>query len=126
MRRLLSVVLGLGALLGWTAPASRPADSALDNFFALHARAQSQAQALLYAADASAFPTISAFMDVFDVSGRFVSGIQPAQVTVFEDGQAVPLGSLTETLVPMQLAVAINPGAALAVRDSTGKVRFDA
>jgi len=96
----------------------------LDNCFLTTAGAQSQAQAVLYAADASAFPSISAFMDVFDASGRFVSGLQPQQVTIFEDGQPIAAEALTEMVVPLQLTVAISPGPALAVRDGLGKERF--
>jgi hypothetical protein len=100
-----------------------PAALLLDNFFL--ARAQAQAAVVLYPADAATFPAISSFMDVFDVSGRFVSGILPEQVTVFEDDQPLPLTSLTEMVVPLQLAVAINPGPALGVRDNQGKQRFE-
>ena len=80
---------------------------------------------MLYPADAAAFPAISTFMDVFDASGRFVSAIKPEQVTVYEDGQALPVESLTEMVVPLQLAVAINPGPALATRDKLGMGRFE-
>ena len=110
MRRVLILIIALAALLLWSGPGSCPAYSVLDNFFLEHARAQGQARLVLYPADASAFPTVSTFMDVFDASGRFVSGILPEQVTAYEDGQAVPVQSLNETVVPLQLAVAVNPG----------------
>lgn len=125
MRRIIILLLTLAGLLGWSGQGSCPAFSVLDNCFLESARAQSQAQAVLYPPDASAFPTVSMFMDVFDASGRFVSGILPEQVTVHEDGQPVPLQSSTETVVPLQLAVAINPGPALATRDKLGMERFE-
>lgn len=116
--------IALGLFIGWSMPGSCPAVPVLDNFFLVRAQAQEQARAVLYAADAAAFPTISTFMDVFDASGRFVSSIHPEQVTVFEDGQPLPVASLTEMVVPLQLTVAINPGPALAVRDKLGKERY--
>ena len=58
-------------------------------------------------------------------SGRFVSGILPEQVTAYEDAQPVPLKSMTETVVPLQLTLAINPGPALATRDKLGMERFE-
>jgi hypothetical protein len=96
----------------------------LDNCFAVHAQAPGQAHVVLYPADAAAFPAISSFMDVFDATDRFVSGLQPQQVTVSEDGQPVQLDSLTEMVVPLQLTVAINPGPALGVQDKLGTPRF--
>lgn len=124
MRRVVPLILTVGLFLGWSMPDSCPAVPLLDNFFLVSAEAQSQAQAVLYPADAAAFPSISTFMDVFDSSGRFVSGILPEQVTVFEDGQPLPVASLAETVVPLQLVVAINPGPALATRDKLGTDRF--
>ena len=103
MRRTTILIGILALLLGWSGLGSCPACGVLDNFFLKAALAQSQAQAVLYPADASAFPSISTFMDVFDASGRFVSGIQPGQVTAYEDGQPIPLQTLTETVVPLQL-----------------------
>jgi hypothetical protein len=125
MRRIQILIVALGLSLWWSEPGSCPAIPELDNFFLVSARAQAQAHVVLYTADASAFPAISSFMDVFDASDRFVSGLHPEQVTVFEDGEPVPVASLNEMVVPLQLAVAINPGPALAVRDKLGKVRYE-
>ncbi len=109
MRKVLVLLLGLGLFLGWGMPV----------------RALSGAEADLYPADASAFPTISSFLDVFDATGRFVSGLKPPQVTILEDNQALPVTSLTEMTVPMQLAIAINPGPGFGIHDKSGAGRFD-
>ena len=113
MRKLIILLAGLGLLaypaMGWGLPV----------------RAQSRAEADLYPADVSAFPTISSFLDVFDASGRFVSGLKPEQVTVIEDGQQLAVKSLNESVVPMQLAVAINPGSILGLNDKSGLSRID-
>jgi hypothetical protein len=113
MRKLIILLAGLGLLaysaIGWGLPV----------------RAQSRAEADLYPADASAFPTISSFLDVFDASGRFVSGLKSEQVTVIEDGQQLAVKSLNESVVPMQLAVAINPGSIFGLNDKAGLSRID-
>ena len=124
MRKLIILICGLGLLLGWAPPNSCPAASALDNCLVAHAQAPTRAEVDLYPADASVFPTISTFMDVFDASGRFVSGLKPEQVTVSEDDQAVQVRDLNEMVVPLQIAVAINPGPAYGVRDKLGIPTF--
>jgi hypothetical protein len=126
MRRTLLLIFSLGLFLGWSMSDSCPAVPLLDNCFMLRARAQGGARAVLYPADASAFPVVSTFMDVFDATDRFVSGLMPEQVTVLEDGQALPVSRLTEMVVPLQLVTAINPGPALATRDKQGLERFEA
>jgi hypothetical protein len=88
-------------------------------------RAQGQAEAILYPADVSNFPTVSAFLDVFDASGAFVSGLKPEAVTILEDGKPLQVTALNELTIPTQIVVAVNPGPALGLRDSTGASRFD-
>src|SRR5512146_2888142 len=110
MRRVFFLLLILGLFLAGNTPGGCPAVPVLDNCFLARAQAPTQAQVVLYPADASGFPTISSFMDVFDVSGRFVSGLKAPQITVTEDGQTIQGPQLTEMVVPLQLAVAINPG----------------
>ncbi len=86
--------------------------------------AQSQAHVDLYAPDVSAFPKISALLDVYDSNNIFASGLKPEAVTVYEDGQPLPADELTEMMVPLQLVVAINPGPALDARDSQGLSKY--
>ncbi len=108
MHKFLIVLFSLSLLVGWGLPV----------------RAQGQAAAILYPADPSGFPTISAFMDVFDASGAFVSGLKPENVNVVEDGKPLPITALTELNIPTQIVVAVNPGPALGLRDTTGTPRF--
>ncbi|MGE5074002.1 MAG: FHA domain-containing protein [Anaerolineae bacterium] len=110
MRKFFLILIGLGLFMGWGVPV----------------RAATQAEADLYPADASAFPTISTFLDVFDASGRFVSGLKPEQVTILEDRQPLGVKSFNEMVVPLQLVVAVNPGPAFGVRNQLGTQRFDA
>jgi hypothetical protein len=111
MRKFLALLLGLSLLLGTASTAS------------VHAQ-QNTASANLYPADLSTFPTVSAFLDVFDSTGIFVSGLKPEAVTVIEDNQPLPVSVLTEMVVPLQLVVAVNQGEQLDARDSTGASRF--
>ena len=109
MRKLFILFLSLGLLLG-AVPAVRAQ--------------QNLAIATLYTPDASAFPTISAFLDVFDSQRIFASGLKPEAVTVIENGQPLPADSLTEIAIPLQIVVAVNQGTALDVRNANGFSRF--
>jgi hypothetical protein len=89
----------------------------LDNCLIARAQAPGEGQALLYPLDASAFPKISGLMDVFDGTGRFVSGLKPEHITILEDGQPLRPEDLREMVVPLQVAVAINPGPTLGAQE---------
>src|SRR5215211_926519 len=90
------------------------------------ARAQtaSQAYAEMPFVDARGFPQITALLDVYDESGKFVTGLQPSDLGLSEDGEPRPVNTLTESAAAVQLVVAINPGPALAVRDGNAIERF--
>lgn len=110
MRKFCALLLCLSLLLS-AAPDAR-------------ARQTNLASADLYTVDVSAFPVVSAFLDVFDSQGIFASGLISESVSVIEDGQQLPLDSLTEMAVPLQLVVAVNQGAPLDVRNTIGFSRF--
>lgn len=78
----------------------------------------------LYPPDVSAFPTVTAYLDVTDSQGIFASGLTEEAVTVIENGQSLPAAALNELNIPAQIAVVINPGPALDVRDKQGISRF--
>ena len=90
----------------------------------LFARAQASAYAELVAISAENFPKVTALVDVYDATGKFVTGLKPGDLTVQEDGQTRPVAALTESEAAVQLVVAINPGPALAVRDGNAIQRF--
>ena len=87
-------------------------------------RAQNAATAQLSLVDAQGFPSVAALLDVFDAEGQPVTGLQPEDITLLEDGQPKPVTELGESAPPAQVVVAINPGPALAVRDGNGIERF--
>jgi hypothetical protein len=108
MRRIFAVLLSVSLL-------------ALPSAFA---RAQTSAYAEIASVEARGFPEISALVNIYDANGRFMGGLQPADVTAYEDGQPRPVDALTGLAVPVQLVVAINPGPGLAVRDTNAVPRF--
>ncbi len=108
MRRIFALLLSLGLL-------ASPA---------ICARAQTAAYAEVASVDAQAFPRITALVDIYDASGRFMEGLEPANLTAYEDGQPRPVDALTKSDVPVQLVVAVNPGPGLAVRDVNAVPRF--
>ena len=112
MRKFLALLFILGLLLS-VVPALRG-----------HAQ-QNSASAYLYPVEFSTFPTISAFLDVFDSNGIFVTGLKPEAVSAVEDGQSLPVDTLNEIAIPLQLVIAVNQGAPLDIRDqATNFSRF--
>ena len=89
------------------------------------AHAQTAAYAEIVRIRAENFPQVSALVDVYDADGEFISGLKPSDVTVYEDGQENKADSISESEVPVQVAVAVNPGPALAIRDSNAVARFE-
>jgi hypothetical protein len=89
------------------------------------ARAQGGAAAHLYALDASAFPSMTALLDVYDASGSFVSGLTPAALTLLEDNRPQTLASFEELKPGVQFALALDPGPAFGLRDPVGVSRLE-
>lgn len=110
MRKFFALLVGLSLLFG-AVPSARAQQTNL-------------ASADLYPADVSAFPKVSAPLDVFDSQGVFASGLIPESVTVVEDGQPLPVDSLAEMAIPLQLVVAVNQGTPLDARNANGISRF--
>lgn len=84
-----------------------------------------QAQAALYALDSSAFPSMTALLDVYDANGSFASGLKADAVTLREDSSSRPLASLEELHPGTQFVLAFNLGPAFALRDVNGISRLD-
>lgn len=109
MRRLSRLLLSLSLLAGsWT-----------------FAHAQTAAYAEIVRVDASNFPQVSALVDVFDADGRFIAGLEPSEITVYEDGREGKTDAISQSAVPVQAAVAVNPGPALGIRDQNAVSRYE-
>ncbi len=87
--------------------------------------AQVSTQATLSTPQTDTFPQISAYLDVRDEAGKFISGIEPRQVRIIENGQTIPVKELQENRNGAQFVVAINPGRSFAIRDGQGITRYD-
>ncbi|HKJ37790.1 MAG TPA: hypothetical protein VJ972_03370, partial [Anaerolineales bacterium] len=87
--------------------------------------AQTAASAEIVRIDASNFPQVSALVDIYDANGDFITDVSPSDITVYEDGQETKATSISESAPPVQVVVAINPGPAMAVRDSNAVTRFE-
>ena len=96
---------------------------ALPSTFA-RAQTASQAYAEIAAINAENFPKVTALVNVYDATGKFITGLKPGDWTINEDGQPRPVEALTESDAAVQLVVAVNPGPALAVRDGNAIQRF--
>ena len=110
MRRILAFLLSVSLIV-------------LPSIFA-RAQTASQAYAEIASVDVENFPQVTALVNVYDASGKFITGLKPAELTTYEDGQPRPVDTLTESDAAVQLVVAINPGPALAVRDGNAVQRF--
>ena len=87
--------------------------------------AQTTPSATLRALETSAFPIISAFLNVHDDLGGFVSGLQPSDITIVENGSTLPIQSLQELRPGALFVVAINPGPSFEIRNSQAISRYD-
>lgn len=88
-------------------------------------QAQVSQLAMLSAPNTEAFPTVTAFLEVRNEGGDFVAGLEAGEVTVWENGQALPARDLTELRPGVQFVIAINPGVTFSPRDSQGQSRYD-
>ena len=91
----------------------------------LHASAQGEGRVDLYDLQTEAFPAMTAALDVFDAAGGFVSGLTSEKISVLEDDQPRPIGSLQERQPGAQFVVAFNPGPVFATRDVNAVSRSD-
>jgi hypothetical protein len=87
--------------------------------------AQTTALATLSNPDLEEFPRVSAFLDVRDAQGYFISSLQADNVTVIEDGEQRFVAEITELRLGGHFVVALNPGDGFDVRDSQGVTRIE-
>ncbi|MFQ5616746.1 MAG: FHA domain-containing protein, partial [Anaerolineales bacterium] len=89
------------------------------------ADAQGSTLASLSAPQTDAFPQISAYLEVCNEEGRFVTGLAERNITILENEQRLPVDALEELRLGAQLVVAINPGTTFAIRDVQGITRYN-
>ena len=89
------------------------------------AYAQSGTVVRLSAPDASAFPRVSAYLDLHDTQGKFIDNLQVDQVNVLEGEAVLPVIKLSKLSPGAQVVVAINPGPSFAIRNAQAVSRYD-
>jgi hypothetical protein len=87
------------------------------------ASAQAASRAVVSAPDLDEFPQVTAYLDVMDENGVFISGLNSPDVAVVEDD--VPLtAQVTESRPGAQIVLAFNPGYPFAIVDFLGNNRL--
>ena len=89
------------------------------------AAAQSALTARLAPPSTEAFPRIETTLDLRDGQGKFMHGLQAADVRLLEDGSSIPISELAEQRTGVQVVVVLSPGPSFAVRNLKGVSRFD-
>lgn len=89
------------------------------------AGAQSGTDVRLSAPETSAFPRVTAYLDLHDAQGKFIDNLQASQVTVLEGDQVLPVIGLNKLHPGVQVVVAINPGSSFAIRNAQAVSRYD-
>ncbi|MBL8063791.1 MAG: FHA domain-containing protein [Anaerolineales bacterium] len=110
MRKLFPFLVAISLIFGASVPAS--------------AQGQISASVTVYNVDTATFPAVTSYVDVFDSTGIFASGLKPEAVSVIENGQPLPAVSFIEMAIPMQMTVAVNQGSALDARNANGISRY--
>jgi hypothetical protein len=87
--------------------------------------AQEGGQIWLAGPDTTQFPQISLQFDIRDGQGFFIHGLDTTAVTILEDSNRIPAGTLTQVHPGVQLVLAVNPGPSFAIRNSQGQSRFE-
>jgi hypothetical protein len=86
--------------------------------------AEGGAEAVLSDLDITAFPDVSAYLDVRNPDGTFIDGLTADSVSILEDGRSLPVTNLQEQRVGLQITVAINAGPTFAYRNNLGITRY--
>ncbi len=91
----------------------------------LTGRAQNGATAELKSLQTDQFPGINTLFEVYDAAGNFVHKLRPDQITIWENGQALPVDQLEEIQPGIQFVLAITYGYEMGIRDGLGMSRYD-
>jgi hypothetical protein len=88
-------------------------------------KAQEGNQAHLSSPNTVDFPSVQAFLDVWDQEGNFVYGLKTEDIDILENENSVQASELDHRQPGAQVVFVINPGPAFAIRDSNGLSRYD-
>jgi hypothetical protein len=85
----------------------------------------SESSAFIFPPDPSKFPEISTYLIPRDASGEFIHGLQAEDLTIIEDENQISEMVVEELRSGVQVAIAILPGPAFALRNSQAESRYD-
>lgn len=88
-------------------------------------QAQEAARAQIIKINTADFPTMHGLLDVYSADGKFVTGLDPMNLTVLENGTPLAVSNFAENSVGAQIVVAINPGQAMDIQNDLGISRYD-
>jgi hypothetical protein len=88
------------------------------------AAAQATARVQLSPPDTSKFPVIAGSFDPRDADGHFITGLKKDQVSLVENSAALAVDDLKEDSTPLEVSVALNPSASMAVYVPDGRTRY--
>ena len=71
------------------------------------------------------FPSVSLSLTIIDESGKHIPNLSPQNLTVIEDGEAINVDSVEETMVGTQQVFILNTSRGLRGRDALGLTRYD-
>ncbi|MEN8172033.1 MAG: FHA domain-containing protein [Chloroflexota bacterium] len=89
------------------------------------AKADGAAKVVLSQLDTDAFPGITARLNVHNNLGYFVHGLEPVDITILENENAIPVETLTEVNSGAQFVIALNMGPSYAIRNQDGISRHE-
>lgn len=81
------------------------------------ANAQGIAKVILSQLNTEAFPQVSARLNIHNSGGYFVHALEPVDITIQENGNAIPLETIAEVNTGAQFVVALNMGPSYAIRN---------
>lgn len=71
------------------------------------------------------FPLLQPMLKVYTAQGRFIHGLSPSEIQLYENGIEVSLQEIKEQRVGVQVVFVLNPGEVFLLRDAQGFTRYD-
>lgn len=87
--------------------------------------AQTSSGVILAPPQMDEYPRARTYMDVHDEQGNFVHGLKASDISVFEDGQLVPIIEFQEERPGVQFVIAMSVDEPFTIRNSQGISRYD-
>jgi hypothetical protein len=94
-------------------------------FLPITGSAQTEIKSYLASPNLDDFPTVHAYLSIYDGEGNFLNGLQASETTMFEDQEIIPAESVQELKPGAQIAIVVNPGQTFALRNSQAVTRYE-